>query len=86
MTQNRALAVYFSMMRLSAICAVLVMASASSSTMSLYPAAPPLAAAPPTLKICFVDAKVLICSRTTSMPRSSEALSSSTIWRVFSAP
>lgn len=38
------------------------------------------------VKICFVLANVLICSRTTSMPRSSEALSSRTIWRMFFAP
>ena len=31
------------------------------------------------VKICLVDANVLICSRTTSIPRSSEALSSNTI-------
>lgn len=35
MIQNRVLAVYFSMMRLKAICATAVMASASSSIMSL---------------------------------------------------
>jgi hypothetical protein len=38
------------------------------------------------VKICLVEAKVLICSRTTSMPRSSEALSSSTICRIFLDP
>jgi hypothetical protein len=89
MMQNLVLTVYFSMILLSAICAVFVMASASSRMMSLNPAAAP---PPPgfevgaTEKICFVEAKVLICSRTTSMPRSSEALSSRTIWRMLSWP
>lgn len=86
MMQKRVLVVYFSMMRRRAICAVLVIASASSRMMSLKPAMPLLADAPLRLKICFVEANVLICSRTTSMPRSSEALSSSTICRMFSMP
>jgi hypothetical protein len=33
-----------------------------------------------------VDAKVLICSRTTSIPLSSDAFSSKTIWRMFFVP
>lgn len=86
MMQKRVLAVYFSMMRRRAICAVLVMASASSRMISLKPAIPVREADEPIVKICLVEANVLICSRTTSMPRSSEALSSSTIWRILSAP
>jgi hypothetical protein len=92
MMQNRVLAVYFSMIRRSAICAVEVIASASSRMMSLYWAMEDVAEDPfeaadgPMLNICFVEAKVLICSRTTSMPLSSEAFSSSTIWRMFFVP
>lgn len=85
MMQNLVLTVYFSMIRRRAICAVLVMASASSRIISLNPAIEDFAEAP-MVKICLVLAKVLICSRTTSMPRSSEALSSSTIWRMLAAP
>jgi hypothetical protein len=64
------------------------MASASSRMMSLYC---PIEGVEDVLvgamvKICLVEAKVLICSRTTSMPRSSEALSSSTICRIFLDP
>ena len=100
------LAVYFSMMRRKAICAVDVMASASSRMMSLKEVieeeSEVLAAE---VKICFVPAlfvscchmeddkwrvdrlaNVLICSRTTSMPRSSLALSSKTICRMFLFP
>ena len=53
--------------RRSANCASDVMASASSSTTSFTPVENSLR----------VPAKLLICSRTTSMPRSSEALSCS---------
>lgn len=87
MMQNRVFGVYFSMIRRSAIWAVFVIASASSRMINLYPAMPfVLPRGADVMKICFVEAKVLICSRTTSMLRSSEALSSSTIWRMLSAP
>ena len=87
MMQNRVLAVYFSMIRRSAICAAEVMASASSSMMSLKAPRPDFdGVCVAAEKICFVLAKVLICSRTTSMPRSSDALSSRTICRTFFAP
>jgi hypothetical protein len=82
MIQNLVFAVYFSMIRLNAIWAVDVIASASSSIISLY-AAIDVGEVDFMLKICFVLAKVLICSRTTSIPRSSEALSSRTICRIF---
>jgi len=71
MMQKRVLGVYFSMMRRSAICAVDVMASASSRMMSLYVAseAVPVDVSSEeevvgvnALKICFVEEKVLICS------------------------
>jgi hypothetical protein len=84
MMQNRVFAVYFSMIRLNAICAVDVIASASSRIISLYPAIE--VEDELLVKICFVLAKVLICSRTTSIPRSSEALSSRTICRMFLEP
>ena len=41
--------------------------------------------APPE-NICFVDANVLICSRTTSIPLSSDAFNSKTICRMFFGP
>jgi hypothetical protein len=84
MMQNLVFAVYFSMIRLKAICAVDVIASASSRIISLYPAIE--VEDELFVKICFVLAKVLICSLTTSIPRSSEALSSSTICRMFLEP
>lgn len=86
--QNLVFAVYFSMIRRNAICAVAVIASASSSMMSLYCAIEETEDAPvgAIVKICFVEANVFICSRTTSMPRSSEALSSRTICRMFLVP
>jgi hypothetical protein len=88
MMQNLVLAVYFSMILRNAICAVAVMASASSSMMSLYCAIEEMedVLVGAIVKICFVEANVFICSRTTSMPRSSEALSSRTICRMFLAP
>lgn len=67
--QKRALRVNFSITRRSAICAALVIASASSRMISLGAL----------VNICLVPAKSLIFSRTTSMPRSSDAFSSSTI-------
>jgi len=69
MMQNRAFRVNFSMTRRRENCAGLVMLSASSSTMSFGADE----------NIWRVDANSLICSRTTSIPRSSDALSSSTI-------
>jgi len=70
MMQKRVLGVYFSMMRRRAICAVDVMASASSRMMSLYVAREEgvgdelseAVVGVKALKICFVDEKVLICS------------------------
>lgn len=56
---------------------------------SLYDASveePELLAGAMALNICFVEAKVLICSRTTSIPRSSEALSSKTCCRIRVGP
>jgi hypothetical protein len=87
MMQNLVFAVYFSMIRRNAICAVDVIASASSRIISLYAAieVEELDVAF-IVKICLVLAKVLICSRTTSIPRSSEALSSRTICRMFLEP
>ena len=104
MMQKRVLAVYFSMILRNAICAVAVMASASSRMMSLKELMEAVLAVGAAVKICFVPvfrmstrvpttghgqdllANVLICSRTTSIPRSSLALSSSTIWRMFFWP
>ena len=60
--QKRVLAVYFSIIRRSAICAVAVMASASSSMMSLNVARGDESAAGAEEKICLVLEKVLICS------------------------
>ena len=88
--QKRVLAVYFSIMRRRAICAVEVMASASSRMISLkeamVSAVEEVEGVGRAEKICLVLAKVLICSRTTSIPRSSLALSSSTICRMFLGP
>lgn len=66
MIQNLTFFVYFSMTRLRAFCATWVIASASSRMMSLYPSV---------LNMALLLAKLLICSRTTSIPLSSEALS-----------
>jgi hypothetical protein len=81
-------AVYFSMILRKAICAVEVIASASSSMMSLNCAIEEMddVLVGAIEKICFVEANVFICSRTTSIPRSSDALSSRTICRKFFAP
>ena len=84
--QKRVLAVYFSMMRRRAIWAVAVMASASSRMMSLNVASDESPALGAAAKICFVLLNVLICSRTTSIPLSSDALSSKTICRMFLFP
>ena len=73
MRQKRTVAVYFSMTRRRAFCASLVMASASSRMTSLKGGAWALETEK-TLPL--VEAKVRIWSRTTAMPRSSEALSS----------
>ena len=70
MRQKRALRVYFSITRRSAACAALVIESASSSTISLGAA----------VNIWRVEANSLIWSRTTSMPRSSDAFSSSVMF------
>lgn len=103
MMQKRVLAVYFSIIRRNAICAVEVMASASSRIMSLNELMEVPSAVGVAVKICLVPdspgqlggpgldlkyilANVFICSRTTSMPRSSLALSSSTICRMFFGP
>ena len=71
MRQKRTFFVYCSMTRRSAACAACVMASASSSTISLNVSCCVLN----TLRVLAND---LICPRTTSMPRSSDAFSSST--------
>lgn len=61
--QKRVFGVYFSMMRRSAICAVDVMASASSRMMSLKVASEEVVGfAEKELNICFVLLNVLICS------------------------
>ena len=70
--QKRVVLEYFSMMRLRAAWASRVMASASSRMMILV-----LNSA--LGKCTWVSAKVLMISRTTSMPRASLALSSRTI-------
>lgn len=70
MMQKRVLGVYFSMMRRRAICAVDVIASASSRIMSLYVASEDgvvegsseALVGVNALKICLVEEKVLICS------------------------
>lgn len=88
--QNLVFAVYFSIIRLRAICAAEVIASASSRIISLNAPNPSFVVADvccvEALKICLVLANVLICSRTTSIPRSSEAFSSKTICRIFFGP
>lgn len=64
--QKRVLGVYFSIMRRRAICAVDVMASASSRMMSLNVARcvvlGSVGSEAMEEKICFVEEKVLICS------------------------
>lgn len=62
------------------------MASASSRMISLYDAIDDMEAYAVLANICLVEAKVFICSRTTSIPRSSEALSSRTICLTLLGP